>query len=55
MSDAMKYNFAGIEGAASASVDDGNVDSFAGTGDEGQTVQTKLANDRSRDRGQFCG
>lgn len=42
MSDALKYNFAGIEGAASASVDDGNVDSFASTGDDGQAVQ-KLA------------
>ena len=35
----LKYNFGGIEGAASASLDDGNVDSLASTGDEGQTVQ----------------
>ena len=43
-SDALSYNFSGIEGAASASVDDGN--SFASTGDTdaagGQCVQ-KLA------------
>ena len=31
----LKYNFSGIEGAASGSFDDGNIDSFASTGDAG--------------------